>query len=149
MSQENVEIVTRAIDAFNRREIDAFVEFGTPDFEWFPSTVRDGRGRQSLLDGVHAISEPKRVHHSIDLYPMQNRASAGFSAEHPKQATHRRSAQDRERIAHIAASITDPRLPSRQPDPRRLSRPSRAGYWSGDVRGVRVPRPGRAYARGV
>ena len=30
MSQENVEIVTRPIDAFNRREIDAFVEFGTP-----------------------------------------------------------------------------------------------------------------------
>ncbi len=82
MSQENVEIVTRAIDTFNRREIDAF---GTPEFELFPSTVWDGRGRQSLLDGVCAISEPKRVHHSIDIYPMQNRAQAGLSAGHHKQ----------------------------------------------------------------
>ncbi len=36
MSQENVEVVRRAVDAFNRRDADAIVEVATADFEWFP-----------------------------------------------------------------------------------------------------------------
>jgi ketosteroid isomerase-like protein len=33
MSQENVETVKRLIDAFNKRDVDAFAEITTPDFE--------------------------------------------------------------------------------------------------------------------
>jgi ketosteroid isomerase-like protein len=36
MSTENVEIVKRGTDAFNRLDADAFAQFATPDFEWFP-----------------------------------------------------------------------------------------------------------------
>ena len=37
MSQENVEIVRRVFDAFNRRDIPAFLELLDPDVEWVPS----------------------------------------------------------------------------------------------------------------
>lgn len=37
MSQQNVEIVKRLIDAFNRRDVDGFAEITTPDFEWITS----------------------------------------------------------------------------------------------------------------
>jgi ketosteroid isomerase-like protein len=37
MSQENVEIVKRAISAFNRRDLDGLEELGTPDIEWITS----------------------------------------------------------------------------------------------------------------
>jgi ketosteroid isomerase-like protein len=36
MSQENVEIVRRAIEAFSEGDGDAFAELTTPDFEWSP-----------------------------------------------------------------------------------------------------------------
>ena len=39
MSEENVEVATQAISAFNRRDIDAFATLTTPDFEWSPSMV--------------------------------------------------------------------------------------------------------------
>jgi ketosteroid isomerase-like protein len=52
MSRENVEVATRAIDAFNGREIDAFAALTTPDFEWYPSMVAiEGetyRGREGI-----------------------------------------------------------------------------------------------------
>lgn len=37
MSQEDVEIVRRAMDAFNRRDADGFAQFTTPSFEWLPA----------------------------------------------------------------------------------------------------------------
>jgi hypothetical protein len=40
---------------------------------------------------------------------MQNRAPAGFSAAHAEQSTIGAQLETRERIADIAASITDPR----------------------------------------
>ena len=39
MSTDNVEIATRAIEAFNGRDVDAFAALTTPDFEWSPSMV--------------------------------------------------------------------------------------------------------------
>ncbi len=39
MSQENVEVATQAIEAFNGRDIDAFAALTTPEFEWSPSMV--------------------------------------------------------------------------------------------------------------
>jgi ketosteroid isomerase-like protein len=39
MSQENVEIVRRFIDAFNARELETFAAMTTPDFEWTTSMM--------------------------------------------------------------------------------------------------------------
>jgi ketosteroid isomerase-like protein len=37
MSQDNVQIAKRAIEAFNARDIEGFVALTTADFEWSPS----------------------------------------------------------------------------------------------------------------
>jgi ketosteroid isomerase-like protein len=37
MSRENVEIAERAMDAFNRRDLNAYNDLFTQDFEWFPA----------------------------------------------------------------------------------------------------------------
>ena len=38
MSRDKVELAKRAVDAFNRRDVDTlFAELATPDFEWFPA----------------------------------------------------------------------------------------------------------------
>jgi ketosteroid isomerase-like protein len=39
MSQENVDVAARAIDAFNRTDVEGFTALTTPDFEWSPSMV--------------------------------------------------------------------------------------------------------------
>jgi len=39
VSQENVELVKRLINAFNEREVDAFAALTTPDFEWTTSMM--------------------------------------------------------------------------------------------------------------
>jgi ketosteroid isomerase-like protein len=53
MSQDNVAIVKRGIDAFNHRNVDVLATLVTPDFAWFPAlpgTVEgDGyRGRDGI-----------------------------------------------------------------------------------------------------
>src|SRR5271157_1512530 len=53
MSQENVEIAVKSIDAFNRRDVEALVELSTPDVERFPPMfgALDGgsfRGREGI-----------------------------------------------------------------------------------------------------
>jgi ketosteroid isomerase-like protein len=52
MSHANIEIAKRAIDAFNRRDIDAFAALTTADFGWSPSMVAiEGeifRGREGI-----------------------------------------------------------------------------------------------------
>jgi ketosteroid isomerase-like protein len=46
VSQQLVEIAERAMDAFNRRDLDAFTRSMTSDIEWFPALERglDGSG---------------------------------------------------------------------------------------------------------
>jgi ketosteroid isomerase-like protein len=39
MSQQNVEVAKRAIDAFNARDVEVFTSLTTLDFEWSPSMV--------------------------------------------------------------------------------------------------------------
>jgi ketosteroid isomerase-like protein len=39
MSQANVELVRQALEAFNRRDVDAFGRLAAEDYEWFPSMV--------------------------------------------------------------------------------------------------------------
>jgi len=62
MSQANVEIVKRVMDAHDRRDLDDFDEMTTPDFEWFPAmAVSLGtdvyRGRKGIKDYFRDSSE--------------------------------------------------------------------------------------------
>ena len=62
MSQAHVEIAKRSIDAFNRRELDAYDDLFTPDFEWFSAfsgTVEGDtyRGREGIERYFGEISD--------------------------------------------------------------------------------------------
>ena len=48
MSQENVEAFKAAVDAYNRRDLEALLEFLDPEIEWHPAT-------QALLGGESAV----------------------------------------------------------------------------------------------
>ena len=37
MSEENVQLVRRLLEAFNERDVERFADLTTPDFEWSPS----------------------------------------------------------------------------------------------------------------
>ena len=55
MSQENVEIVVRANAAFNRRDVDAVLEFYSPDAELVDLANAPDQG--SVIKGIDAIRE--------------------------------------------------------------------------------------------
>jgi uncharacterized protein len=61
MSEANVEIAKRVIDAFNRRDVDAIFECVNPDVEWFPAmsvTFGGGlRGREGIESYVREVSD--------------------------------------------------------------------------------------------
>ena len=69
MSQENVAAGAQMMDAFNRRDIDAFVQPTTADFEWFPAlgTAVEGgsfRGREGVeayFETLHETWEKVRL----------------------------------------------------------------------------------------
>lgn len=54
MPRDKVDVARRAVDAYNRRDVDGFfAELATPDFEWFPGLVRAlGSGGYQGRDGV-------------------------------------------------------------------------------------------------
>jgi ketosteroid isomerase-like protein len=55
MSQENVELVYRSIDAFNRGDIDAFLALHDPDVEVIPRVAEvEGGGPYHGHDGVRS-----------------------------------------------------------------------------------------------
>jgi ketosteroid isomerase-like protein len=63
MSQRNVEIALRQLEAFNRRDTDAVVAFVSPDVEWEDSMFRTAparvhRGRAALREWLDQILEP-------------------------------------------------------------------------------------------
>jgi ketosteroid isomerase-like protein len=43
MSQENAEVVMRVAEAWNRDDLDAFIDLLDPDVEWYPASERPGR----------------------------------------------------------------------------------------------------------
>ena len=61
MSQANVELAKRVIDAFNRRDVDGIFECVSPDVEWFPAmsvTFGGGlRGREGIESYVREVSD--------------------------------------------------------------------------------------------
>lgn len=59
MSQTNVEIAMQGIEAFNRRDLDAFFEHATSDYEWLPAMgavegniVRGRAGIEAFFDSL-------------------------------------------------------------------------------------------------
>ena len=68
MSQENVKIARRVIDAFNRRDVDAIFACVNPDVEWFPAMsvtfgggLRGHEGIESYVREVNDTWEEYRV----------------------------------------------------------------------------------------
>lgn len=61
MSQENVEIAKRVMDAYNRRDVDAYVDCATPDFELVPVFVGavEGGSYQGR-EGIERVFEATR-----------------------------------------------------------------------------------------
>jgi len=66
MSEENVESIRRAVEAFNRGDTDAFVALARPDVEWEDAVFwSEGskvfRGREELRDWFAQVKEPWEV----------------------------------------------------------------------------------------
>jgi ketosteroid isomerase-like protein len=62
MSQENVEVVRRILEAFSNREADLGSRYLAPEIEWEPASpaVLEGsvyRGRDEVADGIAALWE--------------------------------------------------------------------------------------------
>jgi len=57
MSQENVEVFKRAVAAYNRRDIDAFLEMFDPEAEWHSLTQVMFGGEESVYRGHRGIRE--------------------------------------------------------------------------------------------
>jgi ketosteroid isomerase-like protein len=69
MSLENVAVAERAMDAFNQRDIDAFIQPTAADFEWFPAlgraveggSFRGREGVETYFEALHATWEEVRL----------------------------------------------------------------------------------------
>jgi ketosteroid isomerase-like protein len=60
MSQEDVEIAKRSVDAFNRRDVDALLDLGTPDWVLSSQLLDSGadfRGREGIERFYAMLSE--------------------------------------------------------------------------------------------
>jgi len=74
MSQQNIELARRGVDALNRRDLDAFAELCTADVEWFPSmagTIEGGgyKGREGMERYVEQYDEAwERFRVQVDEY---------------------------------------------------------------------------------
>jgi len=90
MSQENVEIVRRALDAWNAGDFDKWMERMHPEIEWTPALVQLMEGPETVYRGIsglrrywdemHAIwdfrSETAKVHDLGDTVLMLGRILA-------------------------------------------------------------------------
>ena len=73
MSQENVEVVWRGIEALNRRDVDAFVLTASPDVEWEDSVFGRSmpgstRGKRNFESGSNqVVVEPwESIHFEVE-----------------------------------------------------------------------------------
>ena len=59
MSQENVEVFRSASQAYNRRDVEAFLEVAHPDVEWHPAAFRALIGAEAAVyrrhDGIRQM----------------------------------------------------------------------------------------------
>src|SRR5213080_2840312 len=68
MSQANVEIVRKAIQAWNRREADLLLSYAAPEMEWMPAgpaAVESAvyRGRDEVASAYAAVWETRDLFH--------------------------------------------------------------------------------------
>ena len=56
MSGENIEVVKRAIDAWNHRDLKAFLEAWHPDAEWRPAFPQGTDGKDTVYRGHEGVS---------------------------------------------------------------------------------------------
>ena len=52
MSQENVEIVRRSLDGWNRGDVDTWLASAHPEVEWFSAVARKVEGPETVYRGV-------------------------------------------------------------------------------------------------
>jgi ketosteroid isomerase-like protein len=57
MSEENVEMVRRALEAYNRRDIEAVLEIHDPDVEWHPALQALLGGEATVYRGHEGVRE--------------------------------------------------------------------------------------------
>ena len=57
MSQENVETFKRAIDAYNRRDVDGLLETLDPEVEWYSALMVPMGGKATVFRGYEGIRE--------------------------------------------------------------------------------------------
>jgi ketosteroid isomerase-like protein len=55
MSQENVEVVKRVAEAWNRDDLDAFIDLLDPEVEWYPASGASFEGRESASSQLAAL----------------------------------------------------------------------------------------------
>ena len=69
MSQENIEVVKRVAEAWNRDDLDAFIDLLDPDIEWYPAIERSFEGRESAFSRMVALwiggTEVRRGHAGV------------------------------------------------------------------------------------
>ncbi len=57
MSEENVEIVKRGVDAYNRRDVEALLEVLDPEVEWHPGVLIPFEGEARVYRGHEGVRE--------------------------------------------------------------------------------------------
>ncbi|MEA2335349.1 MAG: SnoaL-like domain [Solirubrobacteraceae bacterium] len=75
MSQENVELVQKVIEAWNRHDADRWLSYAAPEIEWMPAgpAAVEGavyRGHQDVASGMAAVWETWDV---FDFHDGQSR----------------------------------------------------------------------------
>jgi ketosteroid isomerase-like protein len=60
MSQENVDVTRRSLEAWNRGDLDAWLETGHPEIEWIS-------GIASEVEGTEAVSCERRPRNTAAL----------------------------------------------------------------------------------
>jgi len=57
MSQENVEVVKRGVEAYNRRDVEALLEELDPEVEWHPGVLIPFEGEARVYRGHEGVRE--------------------------------------------------------------------------------------------
>ena len=55
MSRENVELVRQGLEAWNRGDLDAFLERAHPDCEWVPAVAQQVEGENAVYRGISGL----------------------------------------------------------------------------------------------